>query len=115
MRQRLLTFVIFGIVLIALGEWGIKKGKFAAGHGMQQALDYGASLQVPFIFSSNGKGFVFHDRTGLIVKGEADLPLDQFPSPDVLWAKYREWKGLTPAEAPVAAVLKGAFIHWAEN
>ena len=78
-----------------------KKTKFAAGHGMQQALDYAASLQVPFVFTSNGKGFVFHDRTGLIVKGEADLSLDQFPSPDVLWAKYREWKGLTPAEEKI--------------
>ncbi len=75
-----------------------KKRKFAAGHGMQQALDYATSLQIPFVFASNGKGFVFHDRTGLIVKGEADLPLDQFPSPDLIWAKYREWKGLTPAE-----------------
>ena len=75
-----------------------KKAKFAAGHGMQQALDYATSLQVPFVFASNGKGFVFHDRTGLIVKGEADLPLEQFPGPDLLWAKYLEWKGLTPAE-----------------
>jgi type I restriction enzyme R subunit len=78
-----------------------KKTKFSAGHGMQQALDYATSLQVPFVFSSNGKGFVFHDRTGLIVKGEADLPLDQFPGPDLLWAKYREWKGLTPTEEKI--------------
>ena len=28
---------------------------------------------------------------------------------------FERAKGLTPAEAPVAAVLKGAFIHWAEN
>jgi type I site-specific restriction endonuclease len=37
---------------------------------MQQALDYAASLQVPFVFSSNGKSFVFHDQTGLIAQGE---------------------------------------------
>jgi type I restriction enzyme R subunit len=78
-----------------------KRSKFSAGHGMQQALDYATSLQVPFVFASNGKGFVFHDRTGLIVKGEADLPLDQFPGPDLLWSKYREWKGLTPAEEKI--------------
>jgi hypothetical protein len=29
MRQRLLTFAVFGIVLIALGEWGLRSGKFA--------------------------------------------------------------------------------------
>jgi type I restriction enzyme R subunit len=78
-----------------------KRSKFSAGHGMQQALDYATSLQVPFVFASNGKGFVFHDRTGLIVKGEAALPLDQFPGPDLLWSKYREWKGLSPAEEKI--------------
>jgi type I restriction enzyme R subunit len=33
------------------------------GDGMQQALD-AATLDIPFVFSSNGDGFVFHDRTG---------------------------------------------------
>ena len=31
---------------------------------MQQALEYAETLQLPFVFSSNGDGFVFHDRTG---------------------------------------------------
>jgi len=75
-----------------------KKSTFSAGHGMQQALDYAKTLHVPFVFSSNGKGFVFHDKTGLIATGEVNLGMDQFPSPETLWAKYREWKGLTPAE-----------------
>lgn len=78
-----------------------KKSNFSAGHGMQQALDYAKSLQVPFVFSSNGKGFVFHDKTGLIAKGEVDLRLDSFPAPETLWSKYREWKGLTPAEEKI--------------
>ena len=78
-----------------------KKAKFGAAHGMQQALDYAASLQVPFVFSSNGQGFVFHDKTGLIVQGEADLAMDKFPGPDLLWAKYREWKGLSTAEEQI--------------
>jgi type I restriction enzyme, R subunit len=78
-----------------------KRSKFSTGHGMQQALDYASSLQVPFAFSSNGKGFVFHDRTGLLVKGEAELGLHEFPAPDALWAKYREWKGIGPAEEQI--------------
>ena len=28
MRQRFLTFAVFGIVLVALGEWGLRSGKF---------------------------------------------------------------------------------------
>ena len=78
-----------------------KKSKFPAAHGMQQALDYAAALHVPFVFSSNGKSFVFHDKTGLVAKSEVDLALDQFPGPDLLWAKYREWKGLSAAEEQI--------------
>jgi type I site-specific restriction endonuclease len=28
---------------------------------MLQGLDYAATLEIPFVFSSNGDGFVFHD------------------------------------------------------
>ncbi|MGB4598358.1 MAG: DEAD/DEAH box helicase family protein [Trichlorobacter sp.] len=78
-----------------------KKSTFSAGHGMQQALDYAATLQVPFVFSSNGKGFVLHDKTGLIAQGEIELSMDAFPRPETLWQAYRQWKGLTPAEEKI--------------
>lgn len=42
-----------------------KDNNHSIGHGMQQALDYAETLDVPFAFSSNGDGFIFHDRTGL--------------------------------------------------
>jgi type I restriction enzyme R subunit len=61
---------------------------------MQQGLDYAATLDIPFVFSSNGDGFVFHDRTGASAITEANLGLDAFPSPADLWARYRAWKGL---------------------
>ena len=74
----------------------------AVGDGMQQALDYAATLDIPFVFSSNGDGFVFHDRTGASDTPEKTLALDAFPSPGDLWARYRVWKGLAPeAEAVV--------------
>src|SRR5205814_7746352 len=40
-----------------------KDNNCAVGDGMQQALAYAETLQLPFVFSSNGDGFVFHDRT----------------------------------------------------
>jgi type I restriction enzyme R subunit len=61
---------------------------------MQQALDYATTLDVSFVFSSNGDGFVFHDRTGQSAAIEANLGLDVFPSPTDLWARYRAWKSL---------------------
>src|SRR5687768_8381294 len=72
-----------------------KDNNCGIGDGMQQGLDYAATLDIPFVFSSNGDGFVFHDRTGTSLE-EADLTLDGFPSPQELWAKYCAWKGLTP-------------------
>ena len=47
-----------------------KDNTHAIGDGMQQALDYAETLQVPFVFSSNGDGFIFHDRTGAGVEKE---------------------------------------------
>ena len=72
-----------------------KDNTHAIGDGMQQALDYAETLQVPFVFSSNGDGFIFHDRTGDGVEKETTLDNDAFPSPEDLWARYRAWKGLT--------------------
>jgi type I restriction enzyme R subunit len=65
------------------------------GGGMQQALAYAESLDVPFVFSSNGDAFLFHDRTGIQIPVEQQLALDDFPAPEELWARYRAWKGLT--------------------
>ena len=73
-----------------------KDNSHSVGDGMQQALDYAETLNVPFAFSSNGDGFVFHDRTGASTPIESNLPLEGFPSPTDLWARYRVWKGLTP-------------------
>ena len=74
-----------------------KDNRHSVGDGMQQALDYAVSLHAPFVFSSNGDQFQFHDRTGLNAEKEVTLALNEFPSPNTLWQKYREWKGL-PAD-----------------
>ncbi|TCP66132.1 DEAD/DEAH box helicase family protein [Sphingomonas sp. PP-CE-1G-424] len=66
------------------------------GAGMQQALEYSETLDIPFVFASNGDGFVFHDRTGTGDAREITLPLNAFPSPGELWQRYAAWRGLTP-------------------
>jgi len=82
-----------------------KDNKHSLGSGMQQALGYGEALDVPFVFSSNGDGFLFHDRSGTGDQVETELSLGQFPSPAELWQRYCRWKGLKgdaqqKAEAP---------------
>jgi type I restriction enzyme R subunit len=68
------------------------------GDGKQQALDYATTLDVPFVFSSNGDSFVFHDRIGVSTPLETTLSFDRFPSPAMLWEQDRAWKGLLPEQ-----------------
>lgn len=79
-----------------------KDNKQPIAGGLQQALEYAETLEIPFVFSSNGDGFVFHDRTGQSLTPEVTLRLDEFPSPQDLWAKYQQWKGMSDSEADIA-------------
>lgn len=74
-----------------------KDNKHSLGDGMQQALAYSDALDAPFVFSSNGDGFLFHDRTGLFGQTETTLELNEFPSPETLWQLYCQHKGIGPA------------------
>ncbi|MFD2200183.1 EcoAI/FtnUII family type I restriction enzme subunit R [Shivajiella indica] len=66
--------------------------------GIQQALGYANTLDIPFVFSSNGEGFFFHDKTSTEGKIEWALSLNDFPSPADLWKKYCLYKGITSPE-----------------
>ncbi len=76
-----------------------KKAKFSISHGMQQALTYAEMMDVPFAISSNGSGFLLHDRSGLTQPTERQLGLDEFPALDDLWPAYQHSKGLESAAA----------------
>lgn len=84
-----------------------KDNNHAVGDGIQQGLEYGAILDIPFIFSSNGDGFLFHDRTGQSSLLETEISITAFPSPDELWTKYSIWKGLVPSEEEI--ILQNYF------
>lgn len=71
--------------------------------GIQQALEYSEILDIPCVFSSNGDGFIFHDKTINEGKIEQELSLDEFPSPEVVWEKYKKYKGIeTPEQERIA-------------
>ncbi len=79
-----------------------KDNNQSVGAGMQQALEYAEILDVPFAYSSNGDAFLEHDRTGTAGVIEREIPLDQFPTPEELWARYRKAKGYTSAQEIIA-------------
>lgn len=72
-----------------------KDNKHSVGDGMQQAIAYAETLDVPFVYSSNGDGFLEHDmKNGT----EREIPLDQFPSPEELWRRYVGEEQFTPEQ-----------------
>lgn len=71
-----------------------KDNKHSVKSGIQQAIGYAETLDIPCVFSSNGDGFYFHDKTATDGEVEKELSLNQFPSPDMLWEKYKKYKGI---------------------
>lgn len=103
-KARRADFVLYHQLNLPLAVIEAKDNTHSVGAGMQQALDYAYALDVPFVFSSNGDGFLFHDRTGTGDQVETQLTLDQFPGPQELWRRYCLWKGLdADASAKVEA------------
>ncbi len=95
-RQKRADYILYYEPNIPIAVIEAKDNTHSVGAGMQQALEYAQTLHIPFVFSSNGDGFVFHDRTVTGGTIETNLTLDQFPTQEALWAKYCAWKGLTP-------------------
>ena len=72
-----------------------KDNKHTVSQGMQQALGYAGILDVPSAFSSNGDAFASHNKTPKAGEEiETQFPLDQFPPPEVLWNRYKRYRGI---------------------
>jgi type I restriction enzyme R subunit len=78
-----------------------KDNKHSVGDGMQQGLEYAETLDIPFVFSSNGDAFIAHDRTGMSAETEKQIRLDEFPSPQELYQRYLRWKNIDMAEEQI--------------
>ncbi len=95
-------YVLYAMPHVPLATIEAKKNKFPVGQGMQQSLGYAESLDAPFAFSSNGSGFLMHDRTGLDGPIEQEITLEEFPSYAELFQRYRVWKGWDdPSKLPL--------------
>ncbi len=71
-----------------------KDNNHSVGDGMQQALDYAETLDIPFVFSSNGDGFVFHDRTGTSAADRSESRARRVPV-----ARTNSGRGTAPGRA----------------
>lgn len=79
-------YILFYKPHIPLAVVEAKDNSHTVGDGMQQALDYAQRMKIPFVFTSNGDGFTFHDRNA---GTETVIGINDFPSPDELWSAYK--------------------------
>lgn len=78
-----------------------KDNNHSMGAGMQQAMGYAEILDIPFVYSSNGDGFIEHDRTKTSGTVEQELSIDNFPTPEELYERYKRWKNITDEEEKI--------------
>ncbi|MCB0458508.1 MAG: DEAD/DEAH box helicase family protein [Flavobacteriaceae bacterium] len=93
-KRKFADYILFYKPNVPIAIIEAKDNNHSIKSGIQQALDYANTLDVPCIFSSNGDGFYFHDKTATDGIIEKELSLDSFPSPELLWEKYKKYRGI---------------------
>lgn len=68
--------------------------------GVQQALEYAEMLNVPYAYTSNGHAFHEEDR---IQGTNRELSMNDFPTSDELWERYKKDNSLTEEQADLIA------------
>ena len=101
-EQKRADYILYWKPNIPLAIVEAKDNNHNIADGMEQALNYAEILDIPFVFTSNGDGFSFYDKTAEH-NVQTELALDQFPSPEELWAHYKKFKGITEASEKVVA------------
>jgi len=93
-RHKRADYVLFYKPNIPIAIIEAKDNNHTVGDGMQQALGYADMLQVPFVFSSNGDGFLFHNKIASDGIMECELALHEFPAAETLWQWWAQHRGL---------------------
>jgi type I restriction enzyme R subunit len=97
-KHKRADYVLFYKPNIPIAIIEAKDNNHTVGDGMQQALGYADMLQVPFVFSSNGDGFLFHNKIAADLPGdgivERELALHEFPTAETLWQWWAQHRGL---------------------
>jgi len=97
-KNKRADYVLFYKPNIPIAVIEAKDATHAVGDGMQQALGYAALLDVPFVFSSNGSGFLFHNSIATDGVVEKEIALNEFPASEALWRLWATRKGITGAQ-----------------
>ena len=85
-KQKRADYILLYKPNIPLAIIEAKDNNHSLGAGMQQGINYADILDIPFVYSSNGDGFLEHDMKNGI---EREITLDKFPSPAELWKRFK--------------------------
>ena len=94
-KHKRADYVLFYKPNIPIAIIEVKDNNHTVGDGMQQALGYAEMLQVPFVFSSNGDGFLFHNKIASDGIIERELAPHEFPTAQTLWQWWATYRGLS--------------------
>ena len=103
-EQKRADYVLYHKMNIPVAVVEAKDNNHTLRSGIQQAIEYAELLDVPLAYSSNGDGFIEHDRAVKSGPIERELSLAEFPTPEELWRRYCEYKGIDdPDEKKIVA------------
>lgn len=97
-KPKFADYLLFYESNIPLAIVEAKDNTHAIGDGIQQAINYAETLDVPYVYSSNGSGFLEHDMKKAT---EKEMALKEFPSPDELWSRYLDEEEITPDQEEI--------------
>ncbi|TAT97835.1 DEAD/DEAH box helicase (plasmid) [Rhizobium ruizarguesonis] len=100
-RRKRADYVLYHKPNIPIAVIEAKDATHSVGAGIQQALEYAEMIGVPFAFSTNGRAFLFHDKTIRDGFLEREIALQDIPPPDELWSRYIAWKAIPALQSEI--------------
>jgi type I restriction enzyme R subunit len=91
-KQKRADYLLFYKPNLPLAIIEAKDNNHPVGAGLQQAIEYAETLDIKYVYASNGDGFV---EQNLITGEVRNLSLDEFPSPEELYRKYKVDMGIS--------------------
>ena len=91
-KQKRADYLLFYKPNLPLAIIEAKDNNHPVGAGLQQAIEYAETLDIKYVYASNGDGFV---EQNLITGEVRNLSLDEFPSPEELYHRYKVDMGIS--------------------
>lgn len=93
-------FILYYKANIPLAIVEAKDDSHRVGDGIAQAREYGEILNVPFVYSSNGSGFIEYN---FLTGEEREISIESFPSPEELHTRYIQGKNYSGEQEKIVS------------